>query len=216
MVVTLKLLAGASMVWAVVALIWQVLAARGGGRREYSLPAGAPLLGIAFNFTYAMLPTHKESARLHPFKFAVGMLLHAGILAALSVVVLAVAWPTAARAAAPWLVPLLALALPAGLYLLVRRALDPTLRAMTSFDDFLAITAVIALLVLTGLFGGGLLRPTVVIAFAIPFFAYLPLGKLRHAMFFFVARADYGRRLGHRGVFPGAAPPRLEKSHAGP
>ena len=34
---------------------------------------------------------------------------------------------------------------------------------------------------------------------------YLPLGKLRHAVFFFVARGDYGRRLGFRGVYPPAA-----------
>jgi hypothetical protein len=35
-------------------------------------------------------------------------------------------------------------------------------------------------------------------------FLYFPLGKLRHAVFFFVARADYGRRLGYRGVYPPA------------
>ena len=32
-----------------------------------------------------------------------------------------------------------------------------------------------------------------------------PAGKLRHAVFFFLARVDLGRRLGWRGVYPPAA-----------
>ena len=42
------------------------------------------------------------------------------------------------------------------------------------------------------------------LGYAALIFLYLPLGKLRHAVFFFVARGDYGWRLGHRGVYPPA------------
>jgi hypothetical protein len=33
-------------------------------------------------------------------------------------------------------------------------------------------------------------------------FLYIPFGKLRHMVYFFVVRADYGFRLGYRGVYP--------------
>jgi hypothetical protein len=49
---------------------------------------------------------------------------------------------------------------------------------------------------------------------AAAFFAYVPLGKLRHAVFFFVARGDLYARLGARGVVPhDAGPARGEAGH---
>ena len=39
----------------------------------------------------------------------------------------------------------------------------------------------------------------------------LPLGKLRHMAFFFAARADLGRRLGYRGVYPPPERTRAER-----
>jgi hypothetical protein len=89
-----------------------------------------------------------------------------------------------------------------GVGLLVQRMFSPTLRAMSAPDDYLAIVASCGLLALVSIGPG---HETALMLYTSLLLIYLPLGKLRHVVFFFVARADYGRRLGHRGVYPPAA-----------
>ena len=188
-----------AVAWAALALTAQVLLARGGGRREFTWAAGRPLRGVLYNFTVALLPSHKESARLHPAEFIAGVLLHVGVLAALAEILVL---PVSADFALIGLRVLAGLGAVAALVLLVRRVRSPLLRALSSPDDYVAVLATGGLLVLAAfpaLASGALLR-----AYATLLFVYLPLGKLRHAVFFFVARADYGWRLGYRGVYPPA------------
>jgi len=203
----MRIAAALALLWAVLALLYQVVLARGGGRTDYSVRAGHSGRGVLYAFTTAMLPTHKESVRHHPGKFAVGLLLHVGVLAALLEIVLLVAGVAVGW---PWGV-LALLALPAGIYLAVRRRVSPVLRAMNAPDDYVAIVAVCALLVMAALSAFGIVAPAVLLGYAVPFLVYLPLGKLRHVIFFFVARADLGRRLGYRGTLPLAA----ERNHGG-
>jgi hypothetical protein len=204
----MRIAAALALLWAVLALLYQVVVARGGGRRDYSAQAGGAGRGVFHAFTAAMLPTRKESVRHHPGKFAIGLLLHVGVLASLvEIVRIVVDGP----AAWPWGVVAL-LALPAGIYLFVRRLVSPVLRAMSAPEDYLAILAVCALLVLAALSAFGVVGPAVLLGYAIPFLIYLPLGKLRHVIFFFAARADHGKRLGYRGTFPMAG---VEQTHGG-
>ena len=190
--------------WCLAALTAQVWAARGGGRRDFSRPQGNPARGVLYNFTYAMLPWNKETARLHPGKLAVGVLLHVGVFWALARVALLTLGHEAGRTALAGGWPLGAAGLVAGLYLLVRRAAAPELRAMSAPDDYLAAGATCGLLAVAGGASLGPTGETVLLWYTGALLAYLPLGKLRHAVFFFVARADYGRRLGYRGVYPPA------------
>jgi hypothetical protein len=196
----MRIAAALALLWAVLALLYQVVVARGGGRTDYSVKAGDSARGVLHAFTTGMLPTRKETVRHHPGKFAVGLLLHVGVLASLVEVLRLV---VGVEAAWPWGV-LALLALPAGIYLFVRRIVSPVLRAMSAPDDFVAILAVCTLLVFAALSAFGIVGSTVLLGYAIPFLVYLPLGKLRHVMFFFVARADLGRRLGYRGTVPAA------------
>jgi hypothetical protein len=154
---------------------------------------------MLYAFTGAMLPTRKESVRHHPGKFAIGLALHAGVLASLAGVVVLI---LGAGRVPVWLGLVALTALPAGIFLLVRRLLSPVLRHMSAPDDFLSILAVCLLLLLTGLQSLGALPAAALLVYATLFLLYLPLGKLRHAVFFFVARGDFGRRLGFRGTFP--------------
>jgi hypothetical protein len=157
---------------------------------------------VVHAFTTAMRPRNKESARLHPREFALGLVLHAGVLLALADVSLLIAAPRAVGILAPLLLPCGAMALAAAVALAIRRCRSPVLMAMSSADDHVAIGAVGGLLALSLLHHLGVVAPTVLLGFAALVLIYLPLGKLRHALFFFVARAEYGSRLGHRGVYP--------------
>ena len=201
MLPALRILVAITMLWAAAALTAQVILARGGGRREYSRRAARPASGILYNFTVAMLPSHKESAKLHPAEFAAGIVLHLGVLAALAEVLTLLC----TGAAAPWFVftrLLAALGAIAGLGLLVRRIRSPMLRKLSTPDDYIAVLA-------TTILSGVAALPAVasgaaLLSCAALVFLYMPLGKLRHAVFFFVARGDYGWRLGYRGIYPPA------------
>jgi hypothetical protein len=188
--------------WAVVALAGQVLLARGGGRRDYAQRAGRPLLGLLYNFTVAMSPGHKESVRRHPIEFGAGVLLHLGVAASLVEAAWLVAAPQSAGAWQVWLRAPLIAGLAAGVALLARRATSKMMRALSTPDDYLAALATCGLV-------GLALFPTwtegrVLLAYTALLLIYLPLGKLRHAVFFFVARGNYGWRLGYRAVYPPA------------
>jgi len=191
--------------WAVVALTAQVLLARAGGRREHGRRAGSPARGLLYNFTTAMTPAHKESVRRHPLKFAIGVVLHAGVALSLACVGLLVVWPEGGYRALALARPLVGLALLAGIFLLVHRAVSADLRAMSAPDDYLAIVASCGLLALASVVRISPTNEAPFLIYACGLLVYLPLGKLRHVVFFFVARADLGRRLGYRGVYPPAA-----------
>ena len=204
LLIAAKIAAAVSLGWAVIALAFQVWAARGGGRTEYSVRAGSPLGGLIYNFTTAMLPAHKESVRRHPGKFAVGLAMHSGLLLALAGVILLLVAPAAGYRVLELIRWPLLVSLIAGFYLFVRRLFDADLEAMSAPDDFLAILSTCAFLALVVFLPASETGRTILFSYTAMLFLYLPLGKLRHIVFFFIARGDFGRRLGYRGVYPPA------------
>lgn len=203
MLTLVKLFALAGLLWAAAALTFQALTARGGGRKDFSNRSGDGRKGVAYIFTVAMMPAHKESVKRHPVKFAIGLLLHFGVLLAmLGTVLLLLSEIGENLLSIAW--PLMAVSLLAGVYLFFRRLFSQNLRAMSTADDFAAILASCGLLLAALLHAFDIIGQAAFLLYGGALFIYLPLGKLRHALFFFVARGDYGRRLGYRGVYPPA------------
>jgi len=184
--------------WCAVLLGAQLLRARAYGRKPLFAPAaGSAGAGVRYAFTGALLPRAKESVRRNPATYAAGVLLHAGLAAAF----LLLFTPVRVLAA-----PALAGAC-AGAALLVKRALTPHLRGLSSADDFLAnglATGFAAVAGLSVLVPGT--APLLPWAGAALLF-YVPLGKLRHCVFFFLSRWHLGAFFGRRGTFPTAQEP---------
>jgi hypothetical protein len=202
MLVTERIIVASSVVWASALLLWRLAAAWGGGRKDYSARAGSPARGVLYNFTTAMAPAHKEAARLHPFKFTVGLVMHAGVaLAVVKVFIILVRPETPPLAPVPigWF---LALATAAALFLFVRRFFSPNLRPISSLDDYFAAFATALFLGTASLHEFGVMSAGVFLLIGAGAIFYIPLGKLRHVLFCPVARFDLGRRLGYRGTFP--------------
>ena len=192
-----------SILWALGALMYQLIVAWGGGRKDYSVPAGNPSEGVNYFFTKGMLPAHKETVSKHPVKFLVGVVMHTGALYAIFHLIIMNSIPFFETVSRYVAVPIVAAALPTGLYLLARRAVSANLRKMSAPDDYVAAAVTCGLLFMTLLYG---FYPD---SMRIPLFLYgaglfffMPLGKLRHVVFFFAARYNLGGRLGRRGVFP--------------
>jgi hypothetical protein len=197
----LAALAAAIVALAALAVLVQRTFAR--GRKSYLAPAsGSAARGVAYAFGAGMLPGAKESASEHLPTYVTGVLYHLGILAALVSFILAVVGIGLAPAVRIPAAAILATGSLAGLALAGRRASSHRLRALSVPDDYLAN-------LLTDCFVASALLSAVApaatpffLAVAIPFFLYLPLGKVRHCVFFFVSRAFFGAFQGRRGVFP--------------
>jgi len=152
-----------------------------------------------------MKPSHKETVGYHPGKFAMGMLMHLSAFIALLGIVLLLIGPSMGVAYFSFVRFAVGAGLPAALYLFIRRLRTPNLKAMSAIDDYLSILVTCGLLAITALPKLAHDNLAMIFTYAILFFVYLPLGKLRHSVFFFAARADYGRRLGYRNVYPPTA-----------
>jgi len=198
-----EILLAIAFVWAVVALAVQVRAARRAIPALFAPPAGTASRGVLYGFTGAMLPSRKESATRHPVSFAAGLLFHLGVAASLLTVLLSVFLPPDAVAFGRLaLAPAAGVGLAAGIFLLVKRFATADLREISPPDDYVANLALAVLLSATLAFWLEALSADALGMLAAILLLYLPLGKLRHVVFFFLARADLSGRLGFRGVYP--------------
>ncbi len=170
--------------------------------QDYSQAAGAPSAGIRYSFTGAMNPAKKESAFLHLPTYTAGIMFHTGSFLSILLNI-----PLLLRIHIPLpyayiLVGILCLSSLSGFSILIKRAFHPILRPLSNPDDYLsnsltslfqALTAWV--MVVPGLF------PEFCI-FSALFWLYFPLGKLKHAVYFFAARIQLGHFYGWRGVWP--------------
>jgi nitrate reductase gamma subunit len=202
MLLTERIIASVSIIWAISALIYQWIKARGKGRIDYSVQAGNPIKGIIYNFTWAMLPSHKETISRHPVKFLIGVMMHLGIFIAILKVLLLLMFPDMGPIRPVIMGVILGLAALCGIYLFLRRIFTPALRAMSCPEDFLSVLITLGFISMALADEFDLISSGVFLIYSAFLFFYLPLGKLRHALFFFVARAEYGSRLGYRGTYP--------------
>jgi len=180
-------------------------AAAFGGPETCAPARGSARRGIAYALGRGLLPCEKESARRHLASYLAGILYHAGIFCAFAVLAaLAVGFSL------PHLIVLLlrlglATGLVSGVGLLGKRAALPLSRALSRLDDYAAN-------LLVDLFLAFALAASLDVRAAVPFMAlsvilllYIPMGKIRHCLFFFRSRIHFGRLLGRRGVLPPGA-----------
>ena len=192
--------------YAIIAL-WLVVRAMFRYRRatSFSRSVGAEMDGITYAFTRGMMPSAKESARQHMPTFVGGMLYHFGVFTALA--------NLAGIVFKFQLLPIVALGvrlvilagLIAGLSLLIKRFTQPKMRIISTPDDYIANGLVDLFLTLSVTVSmSPKLEPYLLIA-AILLLVYVPIGKIRHCVFFFFTRVNFGKLFGRRGVLPHTA-----------
>jgi len=191
----------ASVAWAALGLGAMVVTAwRRGTSRVGGVAIGPAWPGIAYAFGRGMSPRAKESASNHPWMYASGILYHAGIAAAGATLVVTLAHGQVPFPVAGALALLTVFAAAAGGALLARRARSALLRTISAPDDYASNLLVDAWLATAAL---ALILPAAIPAFLVASILlgfYAPLGKIRHCVFFLLARAEFGARLGRRGI----------------
>lgn len=169
-------------------------------KKDLSRPAGDERRGILFAFTLGMAPWEKESTRMHWVAYIRGIVFHLGVFVAL-----------AAFFASPWvdsmprwlvwgLAGLSALGALAALTGLPIRLSGENERALSLPDDYFAILLVSLFAALTT---AAYLAPAIMPVYHIVtalMFIYIPIGKIRHCVYFFFSKYYFGKGFGWRGV----------------
>jgi len=173
-----------------------------GTPRDNAPAAGKTGPAIRYAMTGAMNPAKKESAYLHLPTYIAGMLFHLGTF--LSLVVFLFVWirfpfPEWVRIS---LACFLAITAACGIGILLKRTMKKELRDLSNPDDY--ISNILVTLFQTGtlliLFIPELLPVYFILASML--FLYMPIGKLKHVIYFFAARYHLGFFYGWRGVWP--------------
>jgi hypothetical protein len=162
--------------------------------------------GIMYAFTTGMMPWAKESTRLHMIAYLRGIGFHIGIFTAIGAVILSPLWGFIPG----WMHNLLGIVLGIGAILGaaggVMRIAEYHLRGLSLPDDHFAVWLTTLFIAVSGL---GLINE----AFLVPMyiisaitFVYIPLGKIRHCLYFFFSRNFFGKFFGRRAVFPHPKP----------
>ncbi len=175
---------------------------------DYSRPKGKISPGVRYSFTGAMNPAKKESAYLHLPTYAAGLLYHLGtfLSAALAVVFFFDGSPAGAL---QWsLGVLVSLSCLSGIGIFLKRIFSRNLRYLSVADDYISNLLVTLFQLLTlGMLAGVPVGPAYFI-FTGLLLLYIPVGKLKHMLYFFAARYHLGLSFGLRGIWP--APHREE------
>lgn len=177
-----------------------------GAPKDLSEKSGNVGKAVLYSYTAAMSPANKESAYLHLPTFTAGLFFHAGTFLS----ILLFLWFILNSFLSIEIPPLLSQILSAvlfitaasGLSIFIKRAVKKELREMSGFDDYFSNGITTLVQFFTALY---LLFPGAAAMYYIAtalFFLWLPSGKTKHLLYFFLARYHLGFFYGWRGTWP--------------
>jgi hypothetical protein len=167
---------------------------------------GNPAHGISYAFTTGMMPWAKESTRIHMIAYLRGIGFHVGIFTALGALLISPFWAYLTSLLSSILFWVLVGGSLLGAAGGVMRLAEHNLRGLSLPDDHFAVWLTTRFMAVTalGLFSESFRIPMYIVAGLT--LIYLPLGKIRHCLYFFFARIFFGKFFGRRAVFPHPQP----------
>ncbi|MCF8372592.1 MAG: hypothetical protein K9H64_13265 [Bacteroidales bacterium] len=173
-----------------------------GKPKDYSKQTGNMNAAMKYAFTGSMSPTKKESAFLYLPTYTAGILYHLGTFLAIFLFFL-ISFHMQIHGWLQWvIVGFLLVSGLSGLGIFIKRLAKSELRGLSNPDDYISNILVTlfqiftALVIFNPVFLPGYLIETSILLL------YLPLGKLKHTIYFFAARYHLGYFFGWRGVWP--------------
>ncbi|MBP5412833.1 MAG: hypothetical protein J6Y47_06245 [Bacteroidales bacterium] len=196
----------AALVLFAAVMLWHFLRLiREGNPKDFSKKTGNLAKAEAYAYTTAMMPNHKETAYLHIPTFTAGALFHLGTF--LSILLFVVFFFISPDLFPLWLVYVLNACLlisaSCGIGLLIKRIVVKKMRNLSHLDDYLSnfLTTLFQLFTIIYLMLPHVFASVYYIEVSI-LLLYMPVGKLRHVLYFFAARYHLGRFYGWRNVWP--------------
>jgi nitrate reductase gamma subunit len=170
-------------------------------------PKADPGRGVRYAFTLGLAPWAKESTRRHWVAYLRGIGFHVMIFLGLGLFLLS-PWLEAFSVTLRYALAIfVGLGAVLGLAGFVARWVEPNLKALSTPDDYFAVLVVTVFLSALAISLVDLARlPLFYVASAV-MLIYVPLGKIRHCLYFAYSRLFFGKMFGRRGVLPhGSAP----------
>ena len=173
-----------------------------GPPKDFSRQAGNTRSSSIYSFLGAMSPAKKESAYLHLPTYTAGLFYHGGTFLSITVF-FSLLFGVDYGGWIKWiLITILAVSVISGSGILVKRITVKKIRSFSNLDDYLSNILVTAFQVMTLLvLVSEVFLPIYFVTVSI-LLLYLPLGKLKHAFYFFAARYQLGLFYGWRGIWP--------------
>jgi hypothetical protein len=169
---------------------------------DYSQQAGNLPKAIQYSFTKAMSPAKKESAFLHLPTYIAGIIYHLGTFLSIFIFFMVYLNFKFNHLTGIIAASLLILTGMSGIGILVKRIVKKNLLALSNPDDFIS-NILVTLFQLASAYilivDNGMILYSIICSLLL---LYLPLGKLKHAFYFFAARYHLGRFYGWRNVWP--------------
>ncbi len=161
---------------------------------------GSATRGVAYAFTLGMAPWAKESTRRHLIAYVRGIVFHTGVFGALAVLLISPwmwEWPEELRVGISVVLAVGAVAALGGFWI---RFTEEALRRVSTPDDYFSLALVTVFIAIASV---ACVVESVVPAFWIVsgvVLAYLPVSKLKHSIYFFYTRFQFGTFFVYRGV----------------
>jgi len=173
-----------------------------GNPPEYARRSGSIGKAVRYSFTGAMSPKVKESAYLHMPTYMAGIIYHIGTFLSIFLFILAL-WGIWLTGITMYIAAvILIISGLCGIGILIKRISKYELRMLSNPDDYISNIFVTAFQLIGGLaLIEGSFIPAYYIISAL-LLLYFPMGKLKHAVYFFAARYHLGYFYGWRGVWP--------------
>jgi hypothetical protein len=173
-----------------------------GSPKDYSFKRGNLKSAVAYSFIGAMNPREKESAYLHLPTYTAGILYHIGTFLSIIIFFLLI-FNIRITGVFQWgFLCLLAVSSISGLGIFIKRIALKKLKSLSNPDDYISNLLVTAFQIFTfTVLADEAFIPYYFICAGL-LFLYLPLGKLKHSLYFFAARYHLGFFYGWRGVWP--------------
>jgi nitrate reductase gamma subunit len=177
--------------------------------KEITHSVGSPRVGAAYSMMNVAMPWAMESARKNLNFYAQFVIFHIGIALAIAATFIIPYWPELLEINS--IVRIFQLAVGAafavGVIRLIRRITSPTMRIISTPDDYFSVA------LLTAWFASGVFAMPneyevnelpLILFFAMTtfFLVYVPFSKMSHYIYYPFTRYMLGRTMGHRGVFP--------------
>ncbi|HPX59017.1 MAG TPA: hypothetical protein PLL02_01135 [Bacteroidales bacterium] len=180
-----------------------------GKPKDYSRKSGNVTKAVAYSATVAMID-HKESAYLHIPTYFAGMVYHIGTFVSFLLLLFFFINMILQITLPQWVVWVLiaglSLSALCGFSLLIKRAVSKPMRSLSNADDFISNLLVslfqlasVAYLLCSCKELSYYLSATILLL-------YMPVGKLKHLVYFFAARYHLGFFYGWRNVWPPKKP----------
>ena len=170
--------------------------------KDSSQPRGKVSPGIRYSVTAAMSPFKKETAYRHLPTYTGGIIYHVGTFLSFFLLALyffSIRIPTVIATTVALILVVSALC---GIAIFLKRIANPKLKSLSNIDDYFSNLLVTGFQIISAL--------TLLYEKFLPFlflygsllFLYIPLGKLKHTVYFFASRIHLGIFFGRRGVWP--------------